>query len=192
MSSVPVPAVIDQLCLQCGLCCNGVLFRDVELQSDDDAGKLKALGMPVRTVTARDKKGGPPKSKFNQPCTALGADCRCRIYLERPSRCRSFECALLLDVSAGKTDTESALKVIRSAHRKAGKVLKLMRDIGDRNEAVSLSVRFRTLRKRFESGDIEAFLEHKPDEELYDLFGQLTLTVHELNCLLAEKFYPQN
>ncbi|HEY1172846.1 MAG TPA: YkgJ family cysteine cluster protein [Verrucomicrobiae bacterium] len=173
---------IDQLCLQCGLCCNGVLFRDVELQPGDDVGKLKTLAMPVRG------KAG----KFNQPCVALGADCKCRIYADRPTRCRQFECALLLDVMAGHTDTEPALKLIRSTRRKADKVLKLMREIGDKNETVSLSVRFRKLRQRFESGDIEEWLEQKSEEELYDLFGQLTLAVHELNMVLAEKFYPQN
>jgi len=186
----PTDQAIDQLCLQCGLCCNGVLFRDVELQPGDDAGKLKALGMPVRSK-AQNSKLKVQTGKFNQPCTALGTDCRCRIYVDRPSRCRSFECALLLEVIAGETEVEPALKLIRSTRRKADKVLKLMRDIGDTNEAVSFSVRFRKLRQRFEAGDIEDLLAQQSEEELFDLYGQLTLAVHDLNGVLAEKFYPQ-
>ncbi len=31
------------LCPDCGLCCNGVLFADVELRAGDDAGRLKQL-----------------------------------------------------------------------------------------------------------------------------------------------------
>ncbi len=183
MPEVSTAIAIDQLCLQCGLCCNGVLFRDVELQPGDDGHKLKTLGMPV--------KGKVQFGKFNQPCVALGSDCRCRIYTDRPSRCRQFECALLLDVMKGYTETEPALKLIRSTRRKADKVLKLMREIGDQNESVSLSVRFRKLRQRFESGDLADWLAEKTEEELYDLYGQLTLAVHELNCVLSEKFYPQ-
>lgn len=192
MSALPTGQAIDQLCLQCGLCCNGVLFRDVELQPGDDAAKLKALGMPVKGIAkVQSSKLKVQAGKFDQPCTALGSDCRCRIYADRPSRCRSFECALLLEAVAGRVETEAALKLIRATRRKADKVLKLMREIGDANEAVSLSVRFRKVRKQFEAGDIEAWLEHKSEDELYDLYGQLTLTVHELNCVLAEKFYPQ-
>lgn len=191
MSTRKTDQAIDQLCLQCGLCCNGVLFRDVELQPGDDALRLKQLGMPVRTAATRNKKPETPSSKFNQPCTALGADCRCRIYADRPSRCRSFECALLLKVIAGEAEVEPALKLIRSTRRKADKVLKLMRDIGDTNEAVSLSVRFRKLRQKFDTGDIEDWLAEKSEDELFDLYGQLTLAVHDLNCVLAEKFYPQ-
>ncbi len=190
MSVLKTGQAIDQLCLQCGLCCNGVLFRDVELQPGDDAGKLKALGMPVRSK-AQSSKRNVQTGKFNQPCTALGADCRCRIYADRPSRCRQFECALLLEVIAGGTEVEPALKLIRSTRRKADKVLKLMRDIGDTNEAVSLSVRFRKLRQRFEAGDIDEWLAQQSEEELFDLYGQLTLAVHDLNSVLAEKFYPQ-
>ncbi len=181
MSLNKTDQAIDQLCLQCGMCCNGVLFRDVELQPGDDAGKLKELGMPVRGKTG----------KFSQPCTALGEDCRCRIYADRPARCRQFECLLLLDVIAGKTEVEPALKLIRSTRRKSDKVLKLMREIGDTNEKSSVSVRFRKIGIRFETGDIEAWLEQKSEEELYDLFGQLTLAVHELNGVLNQKFYPQ-
>jgi Fe-S-cluster containining protein len=183
MSELSSAQAIDQLCLQCGMCCNGVLFRDVELQPGDDGQKLKTLGMPV--------KGKAQSGKFNQPCVALGSDCRCRIYADRPSRCRQFECALLLEVMAGHTETEPALKLIRSTRRKADKVLKLMREIGDQSESVSLSVRFRKLRQRFESGDLADWLEEKSEEELYDLYGQLTIAVHELNCVLSEKFYPQ-
>jgi uncharacterized protein len=184
VSEASLTKAIDQLCLQCGMCCNGVLFRDVELQPGDDAARLKALGMPVRKLAR--------KEKFAQPCTALGGDCRCRIYTDRPTRCRQFECLLLLDVVAGKTDTDAALKLIRSTRRKADKVLKLMREIGDTDEAVSLSVRFRKLGQRFETGDIETWLEQKSEEELYDLFSQLTLAAHELNFVLAEKFNPHN
>ena len=36
-------SAIDELCPSCGLCCNGVIFGDVELQAKDDAKHLAAL-----------------------------------------------------------------------------------------------------------------------------------------------------
>ena len=37
----------EQLCGECGLCCDGTLFDLVRLEPGDDARKLKALGLPV-------------------------------------------------------------------------------------------------------------------------------------------------
>jgi Fe-S-cluster containining protein len=172
------------------MCCNGVLFRDVELQTGDDAQKLVGLGMPVKGGV-QGSKSKVQSGKFNQPCVALGSDCKCRIYTDRPTRCRQFECAVLLQVVAGEATTEEALKLIRSTRRKADKVLKLMREMGDTNEGVSLSVRFRKLRQNVEGGDLSKLAEDKSEDELYDLFGQLSMAVHELNFVLGEKFYPQ-
>src|SRR5437867_9164117 len=93
-SSAVAAEVVAQLCPQCALCCNGVLFKDVELQPADDAARLKALGLPL---------DGSRKAKFSQPCAAL-CGCHCGIYADRPMRCRQFECALLKSVAAGETD----------------------------------------------------------------------------------------
>jgi len=43
MSAVKPTDAISQLCPNCGLCCNGVLFADVELRAGDDAGRLAEL-----------------------------------------------------------------------------------------------------------------------------------------------------
>src|SRR5208283_6243064 len=36
---------VSQLCPNCGLCCNGVLFADVELRKGDDAQRQAQLGL---------------------------------------------------------------------------------------------------------------------------------------------------
>src|SRR5437868_1476023 len=88
------------LCLECGLCCNGVIFADVRLQRGDDPGRLRALGLPIATPHAPSsasplrKTGGVPAPRFAQPCAALDG-CRCRIYADRPAYCRQFDCLLL-------------------------------------------------------------------------------------------------
>jgi Fe-S-cluster containining protein len=180
----------EQLCLACGLCCNGVLFKDVELQPGDDAKRLGWLGLPIREARKAQRKSRqslPSKpetrnSKFPQPCAALCDDNRCRIYIERPMRCREFECALFKSVAAGKTELAAALKSIRAARQRADQVRRLLHVLGDIDEHLALSLRFKRTRRRLEAGGF--------DDSSADTFGELTLAVHALNVLLSSKFYP--
>jgi uncharacterized protein len=165
---------IDSLCLGCGICCNGVLFKDVKLLSGDDPAKLRALEMLPRA--------GRANRKFPQPCAALQADGLCRVYPDRPSRCSDFECALLKAVDAGKTGIPAALRTIRTALRQADQVKDLLRRLGDTEETMALSLRFRAMQKAMHSRGF--------DEDTAALYGELTLAVHDLNMLLRREFYP--
>ncbi len=166
-------SVAEQLCRACGLCCNGVIFGDVRLQPGDNPERLRALGL----VPACHAKG---PDKLMQPCQAF--DGCCRIYADRPQYCREFECALLKSVLAGRTELAAALRIVKTARRRAERVLKLLRELGDSSEQISLSKRFRRVQRRMETGPI--------DEAMADTFGELTLAVHDLNCLLSDAFYP--
>jgi Fe-S-cluster containining protein len=180
----------EQLCLACGLCCNGVLFKDVELQPGDDAEQLKSLGLPIREVRRVQRRTGGSlhskaetrNSKFPQPCAALCDGNRCRIYAERPARCREFECALFKSVASGEIELAAALKTIRAARQRADHVRRLLRALGDTDEYLALSLRFKRTRRRLEAGGF--------DDASADTFGELTLAVHALNVLLSNKFYP--
>jgi hypothetical protein len=155
------------------MCCNGVLFKDVEVQPSDHAGRLAALGL--------DLKQRGQRSCFSQPCAALGTDCRCRIYPERPARCREFDCALLQSVQAGTTTGAAALRVIRQARRRADRVLRLLRLLGDHAEDRPLAQRVRSIRRRLEATS--------PRPAAAKDFAALTLAAHDLNLLLAKSFY---
>ena len=180
----------EQLCLACGLCCNGVLFKDVELQPGDDKEHLRSLGLPVREPRRVVRKSGrslhsKPEiriPKFPQPCAALCAGNRCRIYAERPARCREFECALFKSVAAGETELAAALKIIHATRQRADQVRRLLRALGDTDEQLALSLRFKRTRRRLEAGGF--------DDASADAFGELTLAVHALNVLLSSRFYP--
>src|SRR6266849_5621581 len=100
---------VSQLCPACGMCCNGVLFGDVELQRGDDAKKLAAIGMDLRK-----KENG--KICFTQPCACFDGKL-CGIYNERPKCCQTFECRLLERTQAGTVTVSSALKAIAEARR---------------------------------------------------------------------------
>jgi hypothetical protein len=165
----------NSICLECGLCCNGVIFADVQLRQQDDPARLRALGLAF----AQKSKIGA--EKFKQSCTAF-VGCKCRIYSDRPTYCREFECLLLKGVKAGKNRPAEAIRTIRSALKKVKIVKGLLQQLGDADEMVALSKRFRRLQRKLENGPL--------DKESANLFGELTLAVHDLNVLLSERFYP--
>lgn len=172
-----------KLCLACGLCCNGVIFADVKLQAGDDMERLRAVGLPLQKPGGAENRPrtAVTKFKFDQPCAAHDG-CHCRIYPDRPLHCRSFECLLLKSVIAGKTAQGEALGLVSKARQRADKVRQFLRELGDREETLALSARFRRTRNRLERGGL--------DEATAELYGQLTLAVHELNLLISQAFYP--
>jgi uncharacterized protein len=166
----------SELCSGCGLCCNGVIFANVGLRSDDEEDRLRALGMPVRTPASKLLP-----AHLNQPCAAFDG-CRCRIYPDRPQYCHEFECALLKSVKSGRTQPEAALRIIRTARERAEKVRCLVGALGDKDEQLPLSTRFRQTGKRLE--------QHELGDKQAKLYAELTLAVHDLNLMLADEFYP--
>jgi len=135
--------LIDTLCLQCGLCCNGVLFADVRPEPGD-------------------------RSRVAQPCPAFNlATCACAIYADRPARCRKFECRQLLGVRQGTTTTEAALRQIRAASGLAADVGKLLAELGFNNERLPLSRRFQRCQRAAESGKwVEPQLDRLAERQL--------------------------
>ena len=168
----------QQLCLTCGMCCDGVIFADVRLQADDDAGRLRELGLPLCGTRKRLESGG---LKFAQPCAALEGYA-CRIYPERPAHCRNFECLLLKAVKSGRFRREAAVRMIRDAQMRAEKVRVLLRALGNKDEEIALSMRFRRTKAAIERAEL--------NEHTAAVYGELTLAVHDLNCLLSDAFYP--
>jgi Fe-S-cluster containining protein len=168
----------QRLCLACGLCCNGVIFADVRLMPSDDAVRLRRLGLPLSEATPDRKKAD---LKFTQPCAALKG-CVCRIYADRPNHCRHFECLLLQSAKAGRLEAAAALEIIHEAQRRAGKVRRLLRVLGNKDERYPLSASFQQVSSKIQKEEL--------DEQTAELYGQLTLAVHDLNCLLSDAFYP--
>jgi len=96
-------------------------------------GCLAELGLPL------EKKGR--QQAFAQPCGCFDGKL-CRIYNDRPKRCRSFECGLLKRVQAGELDADAALKTIAQAKRQVEKVCELLRGTGSDDERLALSHRY--------------------------------------------------
>lgn len=162
---------IGQLCPKCGLCCNGVLFGDVELQRGDDAKLLGKLGVEFF------RKGR--KTAFAQPCSCL-VNGLCRIYADRPQRCATFDCGLLKRVQSSKTPPAAALKKITEAKRRAGEVLKLVRLLGNIDEDLPLNQRY--------SAVIAEPIDMSADEADIERRGELMMAVSKLVETLERDF----
>jgi len=163
--------MVDGLCRHCALCCNGVLFADVRLQVGDDAQRLALLGVKLQS---RGKL-----TRFSQPCSCLEGKL-CRIYEDRPTRCRTFECRLLQRTQAGEVTERAALKSIQSALRRAETVRGILRELGDTDESVPLSRRYQRM--------MRAPIDLSADPRLIDLRGELMLAVAELVSVLEQEF----
>lgn len=173
-----VVETVEQLCLACGLCCDGTLFDLVKLEASDDARKIKALGLPV--VVSRGKT---PIARFPQPCAALCQDRTCRLYADRPGQCRVFECGVFKDAKVGRITFASALRIVKQARRRADKVRRLLRELGDTDEHRALGERFHRTSERLESGQVDDAAKAK--------FADLSLAVHHLKLQAYDKFYTK-
>ncbi len=168
----------EQLCLACGLCCDGSLFDGVQLEPGDDPTKLKALGLPVTFSRGRN-----PVARFPQPCKALCADRTCQVYANRPGQCRIFECGVLKEMKADRTTPAAALRLVRKARRQADQVRRLLHELGDRDHHRALGERFHRMQCRLEA--------EATDEPTRALFADLSLAVHRLKLLAHDKFYTR-
>ena len=165
------PAAVDQLCPNCGLCCDSTLFADVELRAGDDPGRLKKLGL---TVGQKNRT----KLAFVQPCACFGGKL-CKIYADRPKRCRLFECGLLKRVAANEMTANAALKKISEAKRRTETVRELLRSLGQHDEKMAMTHRYAEAM----SASVDM-----ADEEGVKRHGELMLAVNGLMERLEQDF----
>jgi uncharacterized protein len=146
--------VVGQLCPSCGLCCNGVLFADVELQCQDKPEALASAGLPLQS------KGR--KLAFPQPCSCL-KDGWCRIYRSRPARCRSFECGTLKRVQAEELTLAQALRVVRRVQSHVQRVERWLQEIGNHESETALLNRYtRVMEQPFVFSNCQAEQDCRP------------------------------
>ncbi len=128
------PNLTDTLCTRCGLCCNGSLFADVELASQDEASTLEIMGLEIEDD---DEEGG---GLLMQPCRALKRK-RCSIYPHRPDCCRTFECRLLQQVNRGVVSVDQAQTKIAQALEEIERAQELIVRLEQSNERLPLKER---------------------------------------------------
>lgn len=162
---------ISQLCPNCGLCCDSTLFADVELRKGDDPRRLQKLGLEIQQKTKT-------RLAFAQPCACFDGTF-CKIYADRPTRCRLFECGLLKRVESGKMTAGVALEKIGEAKARAEKIRQLLRRCGQEQEPMALTHRYAEAMSA--SVDLS-------DESSGDLRGELMMAVSDLMQRLERDF----
>ena len=98
----PSPNELNNLCLSCGLCCNGAAFTHVAL-SQGDRDRLQQAGHKLAHA----------EDRISFPCQFLDGN-RCSAYPERPRACRAYRCETLISVQAGEISLDEAHRKIAS------------------------------------------------------------------------------
>lgn len=112
------------LCLECGLCCDGTMFENVELEPRE------AERLDGRVVLSADRK------HLKQTCRALEG-CKCTVYEDRPQGCRDFRCLILASLEAGDITEAEAREGVAEAMARRDAVAKLMNDDDPRRALAS-------------------------------------------------------
>ena len=147
------------------------MFHLVQLQPADSLKALAALGLKLK----RKHK----KVYIQQPCVAYRHS-QCSIYLQRPKRCRIFECRQLQRLAAGEISESQAAEKIQTTLQQVSYVQTLLAQSGQTNPK-------RPLSKRYEKITAEP-VDNSAGTEAVELRAELTRAMQELDTLLASDF----
>jgi|TARA_B110000240_G_C13189928_1_gene321536 Fe-S-cluster containining protein len=156
------------ICLSCGLCCDGTLIGYVKLGSEE----LPAL----RELLNIEEEGG--KGFFLQPCKSYCDGCT--IYSNRPKQCDNFKCGLLKSVEQKELSFDTALERINAVSQKKISIEKKIAKLPFELESNSFYFKMTELKtllykKKAESPVTQNQLELIPDLE-------------QLNSLISKNF----
>ncbi len=94
----------SDLCLACGLCCDGSLFESAKLHPGEEE-LVRSLGLKIMFVDNTTLG-------FKQPCPAFNS--HCSVYEQRPQVCQKFRCKQLLRKDRGQPLHEGFAKISRA------------------------------------------------------------------------------
>lgn len=97
---------LSTLCLECGLCCDGTLFRHVVI-TEAERETLVQLGIDVGV-----KRKAPV---MFLPCGKLEGKC-CTVYEQRPGGCRRFVCAVGQRLVGKEVTLDDARALVSEMH----------------------------------------------------------------------------
>lgn len=97
---------IENICIECGLCCDGSMFRHTRIDKNDDLTFLQQMGCEFIDID--------DKNFFSLPC--MGQDGKlCSLYndIRRFKVCKAFKCKLLKQYLSCEISYCAAMDVIR-------------------------------------------------------------------------------
>jgi Fe-S-cluster containining protein len=81
----------DELCMDCGLCCNGTLFKTFPVEQDK-----------IHLFESNQSKPNSTQQTVSQKCQHLDSCNLCNIYNNRPKICEQFSCGITEEVNDNK------------------------------------------------------------------------------------------
>ncbi len=172
----------QDLCRQCGLCCNGVIFANLRLDERDEVERLQSL-LSLRRMRGGKGLDDSVSFQFSQPCAAFRSG-QCGIYPERPRYCSEFRCRLLQRVITQKHSAAAALGKIARTGKLANEIARTLDMVegNSRRRMWPLARRYREIMK-------STARDGATPETAAEL-GRLTQSMHKLSLRLARDFYP--
>ena len=158
----------SNICLSCGLCCDGTLIGYVNLGNEE----LPVL-REVMTIEGVDDNGF-----FLQPCNNYCDGCH--IYSKRPKQCASFKCGLLKSLEQKQLDFASAIEMINELKQKKFAIEKKIETLQFALKSQSFYFKMFELKKLLEKNKSESSLMQNQLELISDL--------DHLDSLMSKKF----
>jgi hypothetical protein len=157
------------LCIGCGICCDGTLFNRVVLKEGDEPVRLRAHGF---TIQQQDDE-----SFFTQSCRGFSDGC-CTVYDDRPRTCRRFSCDLYRRHEAGEVGDDDALRAIRTTTELRDRVRTQLLDVLDDTSVTSVLQLQLMLAERVADGRVST-----------ETHPQLMLDLGSLGFMLRRHFW---
>ncbi|MBM4377870.1 MAG: YkgJ family cysteine cluster protein [Deltaproteobacteria bacterium] len=99
----------EDLCLRCGLCCDGSLFSFLGIKPDEVA-RVEPRGLKVHA-----RPDGRLALDLSRGCPGLSGKC-CTLYGDRPQACRDYKCLLFMALEEGEVGLSEARSVVDETH----------------------------------------------------------------------------
>lgn len=158
----------SNICLSCGICCDGTLIGFVQLDHEE----LPRLSKFMEFESANEL------GFFLQPCKKFCDGCT--VYADRPKQCGIYKCELLKSCEAQETDFDSAVAVVKEVKQQ-----KLSID----SQLAALQIELKSPSFFFKMVELKNLLEKKKAEApLAQSYLALKSDLEQLDSLLLEKF----
>jgi len=158
----------SNICLSCGLCCDGTLIGFVQLENEEKPA--------LREIMDIEEENG--NGFFLQPCKSYCDGCT--IYSNRPQQCASFKCGFLNSFEQKEFGFDSALETVESVKQKKREIEKKVETL--KIELLSQSFHFKMV-------ELKKILQKKQSESsLTESHLSLLSSLEQLNSMLLQKF----
>ena len=166
---------MTSICVGCGMCCDGAMYKNVEVGEGDQRELLATAGL---VLAIKDDA-----TRFTQPCPAFVGGC-CSIYEARPDVCRNYRCLLLRRHEAGEASYDDAAALIAKTTAQRDRVRSGLAAYLDTRERLSLDGMYRLMLAKLDAQpDPAAARRERAD---------LLLEVVALRVILAREFEPRD